>query len=388
MKMKFGLILGTLISTTLLAQQVTNAPPPPPIETMPAPAPTVMEPPAAATTNAPAAKPAKKKATAKKTTAKKAAKKKAPAAAELKTTPLVAGPAVVTAHHVNIRTRAGLNGEVIGHLTNGEPVTVIEEIRLKHSGPEEPSAWAKINLPGGAKAWVKSSYIDSSKTVTANKLNIRGGPGESYGVLGQLQKGDTITDVETKGDWTQIAPPANAYAFVAAQYLSQEASAIAAANQTAPTLATATEPTNAASVTPTTVPEEPTVAQTTTEAPMTNTMTSAEIISNELAAANSTQTNLTETNETATPTVEAPPEPRIVEREGIVRGDTSIQSPTKFELISPDDHKLINYLYTTSTNLDLSRYKGLHIIVTGQEGMDERWKYTPVITIQKIQVLE
>jgi len=26
--------------------------------------------------------------------------------------------------------------------------------------------------------------------------------------------------------------------------------------------------------------------------------------------------------------------------------------------------------------------------VTGEEGLDERWKFTPVITIQKIQVLE
>jgi hypothetical protein len=57
-------------------------------------------------------------------------------------------------------------------------------------------------------------------------------------------------------------------------------------------------------------------------------------------------------------------------------------------LISPDNRQLINYLYTTSTNLDLNRYKGLHIIVTGEEGMDERWKYTPVITIQRIQVLD
>ena len=47
-----------------------------------------------------------------------------------------------------------------------------------------------------------------------------------------------------------------------------------------------------------------------------------------------------------------------------------------------------NLRAATSTNLDLSRYKGLHIIVTGEEGLDERWKNTPVITIQRIQVLD
>ena len=57
-------------------------------------------------------------------------------------------------------------------------------------------------------------------------------------------------------------------------------------------------------------------------------------------------------------------------------------------LISPENGRNINYLYTTSTNLDLRRYKGLRIIVTGEEGLDERWENTPVITIQKIQVVE
>ena len=35
--------------------------------------------------------------------------------------------------------------------------------------------------------------------------------------------------------------------------------------------------------------------------------------------------------------------------------------------------RAINYLYTTSTNLDLSRYNGMRIIVTGEEGLAERW---------------
>ena len=85
---------------------------------------------------------------------------------------------------------------------------------------------------------------------------------------------------------------------------------------------------------------------------------------------------------------EEPPPPRIVQREGIVRGMTSIQAPSRFVLISQQDGRDIDYLFTSSKDLDLRRYKGLHIIVTGEEGLDERWPNTPVLTIQKIQVLE
>jgi len=89
------------------------------------------------------------------------------------------------------------------------------------------------------------------------------------------------------------------------------------------------------------------------------------------------------------PPVEEEPLPkRIVTHEGVVKRTVSIQAPTSYALVSPDTGRQINYLYTTSTNLDLSRYRGLHIVVTGEEGLDRRWTNTPVITIQRIQVIE
>lgn len=96
----------------------------------------------------------------------------------------------------------------------------------------------------------------------------------------------------------------------------------------------------------------------------------------------------TSENAAATAVIEEPPPPRIVQREGIVRGTISIQAPTKYELISEENRRPINYLYTPSPDLDLSRYKGLHIIVSGEEGLDERWKNTPVLTIQSIHVVD
>jgi uncharacterized protein YgiM (DUF1202 family) len=280
--------------------------------------------------------------------------------------PLVAGPASVVASNVNVRGQAKLKSEVLTRITKGQSVTVLEEIVRNNSGPEEPSAWAKIALPPGAHVWINTAYIDaSSQTVKAKKLNLRSGPGENYSVIGRLQSGDAVKTITTKGDWTEIEAPTGAYAFMAAQYLKQ-----GPAEAPAPT-PPPTEPTPA----PTIVAAVPPVAPPPTEVPVVPPSTETPAMTNPV-------TPPTE------PVVEEPPPPRIVQREGIVRGMTSIQAPSKFVLISPENGRDIDYLYTTSKELDLRRYKGLRIIVTGEEGLDERWGNTPVITIQKIQVLE
>lgn len=364
MSKTYLMIFTALVSTSLVAQTVTNAPASPPIDSTST---------NSATTNAPVAKKAAKK--------KSVAKKKAPAA-PMVTVPLNPGPAVCEANHVNVRGQAKLKGEVVTHLNKGQSVTVLEEVKLKNSGADEPSAWAKILLPTNTPVWVNTSYIDSAnKTVKPKKLNVRGGPGENYSVLGTLKQGDTVKDLSTKGDWTQIEPPADAYAFVAAQYLKQEApGTLAAATTTTPeptaTPATTTPETPIATTPTEPTPTTPTTTTTPEPTPTTPTPTTP-----------TPETTTTTTNE-PTPVAEEPPPKRIVQREGLVRGTFSIQAPTKYELISPDNHKAINYLFSDSPELDLSRYKGLHIIVTGEEALDERWRNTPVITIQKIQVLD
>lgn len=359
-----------LVATSLLAQPASNPPAAPLIET-PAPAPlaTNVAPaaPSNESTNAPAAK--KKKAAP-----KKRAKNSAPksAAAELKTVPLVAGPAVVDANHVNVRGQGKLKSEIVTRLNKGQEVTVLQEIVRNNSGREEPSAWAKILLPTNVPVYVHSRFIDTNNlTVRPKILNVRSGPGENYSVLGQLRRGEPVKQLGAKGDWLEVEAPTNAYAFIASQYLKQEAPSATP---------TPTEPTPA----PTTVAEAPAIAAAPTEPPaaapsITPEPTEAPAVTNpppETAAA------------PATPAAEEPPPKRIVQREGKVRATVSIQAPTRFELYSPDTGRTIDYIYTSSPNLDLRRYKGLGIVVTGEESLEERWGNTPVITIQKIQVLD
>jgi uncharacterized protein YgiM (DUF1202 family) len=360
MSKTYLLIFTALVSTSLLAQTVTNPPAAPPIESKPS----------STTTNAPAKKAAKKKA---------AARKKAPTPRPV-TVPLNPGPAVCEANNVNIRGQAKLKSEVVGKLAKGQQVSVLEEVQLKNSGPDEPSAWAKILLPTNTLVWINTSFIDqANKTVKPRKLNVRGGPGENYSVLGTLKQGDPVKEISTKEDWTQIEPPADAYAFVAAQYLRQGEAPIVAANTTTTPEATPTAtPTTVTEPPITTTPTEPTTTATTPTTPPPGTE----------PAPVTTEPSTTTTNTTPVVEENEPPPKRIVQREGIVRGTFSIQAPTKYELISPDNHRTINYLFSDSPDLDLSRYKGLRIIITGEEGLDERWRNTPVITIQKIQVLD
>jgi hypothetical protein len=380
MKNHCWLILGAMLSTSLLAQQATNTAPPTPIET-PAAAPAATLAPAAPTTNAPAAEAGKKKAGKKKngnTPKKKSAVRKKATTPELKTVPLVPGPATVVASNVNVRGQAKLKSEVVTRVTKGDMVTVIEEIVRNNSGPEEPSAWAKIVLPPSAHVWVNNLFINASnQTVRPRRLNMRGGPGENYSIIGRLLRGEEVKPITTKGDWTRIEPPTNAYAFMAAQFLSQEA-------PTPPT-PTPTPTPPETPPTPATVAMTPAVAPPPTTPPVVPVPTEAAVTpapTETPAVTNAMPTTPPE------PVVEEPPPPRIVQREGIVRGMTSIQAPSRFVLISPDNGRDIDYLYTSSKNLDLRRYKGLRIIVTGEESLDERWGNTPVLTIQRIQVVE
>jgi uncharacterized protein YgiM (DUF1202 family) len=366
------LIFATLLSSSLLARQAATSASPA-IET-PAASAVVTNSTSgiatdAGTTNA---APTKKKSSAKKKTGKRPATKKKDVA-ELKTVPLIPGPAVVDANHVNVRGQAKLNSEVVTRLSKGQKVTVIEEITHNNSGPDEPSAWARIALPTDAHVWINTGYIDAAnKTVKPKKLNVRGGPGENFSVLGRLERGETVNQVSTKGEWTEIEAPTNAYAFVAAQYLKQEPATTATPAEPVATTATVTNETTLAAA----------PAEAPTNAPAVDLNTST------TAIASAAETPADTDNNSATPKADEPPPRRVVAREGLVRGTTSIQAPTHFELVSPENHRTVDYLYTTSPNLDLRRYKGLRIIVTGEEGLEERWGNTPVITIEKIQVVE
>ena len=129
-------------------------------------------------------------------------------------------PAVVQGDNVNVRGRATLAGEVLIQLRQGDVIQLVDKIVAAGARNGEPSQWAQIQLPSSVPVYVHASYLDGD-TVKATKLNIRGGPGENYSVLGHLQKGDKVHSVGRQGDWVRINPTPETYAFVVADYVAE-----------------------------------------------------------------------------------------------------------------------------------------------------------------------
>jgi uncharacterized protein YgiM (DUF1202 family) len=335
------IILGTMIAASIIAQDNTNSLPaiPAPVsspaaETAPTPEPEM------AATNAPAAKPARH------IRKHHAVVHKKPAAPEAPVT-LTPGPAEVNAGELVVRGQAGLKGEMVTHLHKGDTVAVLEQINLSHHAADEPSQWAKIAYPTNANVWIDAKYVDANGTISSKKLNLRAGPGENYSVVGVLEHGASVSQIETKGNWMKIEPPANAFAFVAAKYLAEMAPPPA---PPAPPAETPEAP-----PTPTQVTQPPPIVMTPPPPP-------------------------------------APPQPetptvRIVSHEGVVGGCGSLVAPTDYKLYDLATKQDIDFLYPTSPNMDLKSLVDARVIVTGEEGIDQRWPNTPVLAIQNIQVV-
>ena len=315
MKTNCWLMLGVMLATSAVAQNNSNAGATSPAPTTPPPAEVAPAPPSAPEAGAPAAKPKAVKHKTHHAAAKVAPLSEPPVS-------LVPGPAQVATKSLSVRGQAGFRGVVVGHLTQGETVTVLSQINLEKHRAGEPAQWAQIALPPGMHVWVFGKYINpTTHTVESKKLNLRAGPGENYGVLGVIEHGTPVTEIKTKGPWMEIEPPANAYAFVAAMYLTQAA-----------------QP----------APGQPPPTQ---------------------------------------PAAPAQPLNRVVAHEGVVGPVLSPVAPTKYMLYDPETYQTIDYLYTTAPDLDLSRYVNMRIIVTGVEGIDQRWPSSPIIAIQSIQVV-
>ena len=111
----------------------------------------------------------------------------------------------VTASQLNIRAEAGTDGRWLGYYVRGTKVTILETKRI---GSVE---WGRTD-----KGWISLQYVQLDalvpevvvKTVTADVLRVRSGPGTSYAVAARLNKGTKVTILETKtvGDmlWGRI----------------------------------------------------------------------------------------------------------------------------------------------------------------------------------------
>ena len=339
---------------------------------------------------------AQKTATKKTTPAKPAKKTPAPADSAAKSEPpklMNPEPAVALSKNVNVRGQANINSEIVTHLKRGEVVNVLDEVTLKSPKADEPARWAKIELPIGTPVWVSALFVDkNNKTVSANRLRLRSGPGENYSTVGMLEKGATLKELETKGDWIKIESPAGAYAFVAAHLISRNPAdvgpALAKAAPPAPPPTTVPPP-----ATPTQPPPPPATTVVETQPPVVTPVEPADpptvtpTPATPPASPVLTTTPALTPVPTPAPATDEPLPKRIVTREGIVRGSASIQAPTYFVLRSLDNNRTINYLHSPTTNIVIREFLYQRVIVTGEELLDERWPHVPVVDIETIQTV-
>lgn len=372
MKMTFSLIAAVaLLLNGALAQAPAPAEPAP---TTPPPAPVAEPPvltPAPAVPSAPEKKAAPKKTTAKKPAAKTTTTKKA--APEPPDNPT---PATVKGDRVNVRGKASLIGEVVTQLKKGESITVLSEIPVKSPKPGEPSAWAKIAMPGNVPVWIHASYVDAAtKTIKGTRLNVRAGPGENFSVIGRLPKGAGYKELRQIDDWIEIETPPGTFGYVAADLV------VKGAALTATTPAPEPKPTTPPTPVETVKVETPPAPATPTEPAVPTPLTPekpvtppAPTVSDPPAPAPFTP-----------PAPDAPPIKRLVTREGIVRYTVSLRAPSHFSLEDPDTKRTIAFLITDHKELNFHHLVHQRYMVTGEEFLDKRWNNRTVLRVDTVE---
>lgn len=266
---------------------------------------------------------------------------------------------------LNVRGQAALKSEAVAHLHKGDSVNVSELMTLRKPRKNEPANWARITLPSSASVWIFADYIDSkTMTVLAKKVNLRGGPGENYSVIGRLEKGTAIKEVGRRNGWIRIETPADAYGFVDADYLELQTNAAPVAVQAPAPAAPAAPPPEIAATAP---------------APASEPAKPAAIVAPEPSAAIATPPETPATAEAPPPkTIE-----RIISREGVLRRTINVQAPADYELHDGVSGELIDYVQPQPKQ-DLKAYVGTRVMVSGPEVLDHRWPRTPILEVQTV----
>ena len=74
-------------------------------------------------------------------------------------------------------------------------------------------------------------------------------------------------------------------------------------------------------------------------------------------------------------------------REGILRRSWNANSPGNFELRSTRGEGTLDFLVNEDPSIDLAKFKGKHVFVTGEEWRDARWKL-PVLKVKSVESVD
>ena len=299
---------------------------------------------------------------------------------------MAAGPtAIVKVDRTNLRAKPAFDGEVLATLKKGDTVEVVGAEAGTGVDGSSPKDWTKVSLPSQVAVWVYGPLVDgTTKTVKGKSLNLRAGPGRNYSEIGVLPHGATVAVVRESDGWLQIEPPAGTFAFVASNLIERkdvdapaEAPAVATTTENPP----AARPAVAEStpVVPAEVPE----VKTAPIPPPVRPSVPADTVAPAAASGVETTAAIVPAPLPAAPVL-ADSAPRQVLREGILRRSWNANSPGNFELRSTRGEGTLDFLVNEDPSIDLAKFKGKHVFVTGEEWRDARWKL-PVLKVKSVE---
>ena len=112
---------------------------------------------------------------------------------------------------VNVRSGAGTSYSSKGTVGRGT--------LLKVTGTS--GDWVKVTLENGTEGFVHKNYVSYGKkaVTTASSLNLRYGPGTSYGIMNALAKGTSVVVHSVSGNWAYVTAGSQK-GYVYTQYIS------------------------------------------------------------------------------------------------------------------------------------------------------------------------
>ena len=136
--------------------------------------------------------------------------------------------ATVNADYLNIRSGKGTDTSIIGGLTQGSVVTILDN---------SDANWVKIRTAGGIEGYVAREYLTGTETpsepttpetpsetttatVNADVLNVRSGKGTDTSIVGTIRNGETVTVLDNSdAGWVKIKTASGLEGYVAREYL-------------------------------------------------------------------------------------------------------------------------------------------------------------------------
>lgn len=133
----------------------------------------------------------------------------------------------VTASAVRLRSGPGLSYKIKTNLTKGSTLDILAQ----------NGNWYKVSLPGNQIGWVLKDYVsvpkpvdtsrssvgaktNSTGTVSASGVRLRGGPGLSYKIVGNLKKGEKLRLLAKNGEWCKVSTASGSIGWVHKNYFS------------------------------------------------------------------------------------------------------------------------------------------------------------------------